>query len=116
MTSALSGAQVWRLQAPLQAEVDKNVRHLNDLDSPTTGFHVRGGDKLQEDLNGVRSAPPLRPLRLRKGLIRHDVLSGGCLHDTPAQSAGTLLQQESLSGIMMMMILTAVTDSRFHLK
>ena len=51
--------QVWRLQAPLQAEVDKNVRHLKDLDPPTVGFHVRGGDKLQEDMNGVRKAPPL---------------------------------------------------------
>ena len=67
--SALSGAQVWRLQAPLQADVDRNVRHLADLDPPTVGFHVRGGDKLQEDQNGVRPAPLLCPLCPKRGSL-----------------------------------------------
>ena len=61
LRQAFAGPQVWRLQAPLQAEVDKSVRHLDDLDPPTVGFHVRGGDKLHEDLNGVRPAVPSFP-------------------------------------------------------
>ncbi|KAK9838524.1 hypothetical protein WJX81_005090 [Elliptochloris bilobata] len=52
----LALAQVWRLQVPLQAEADKHLRHLADLDQPTIGFHVRGGDKFHEDRDGNRTS------------------------------------------------------------
>ena len=50
------GRQVWRLQVALQAEADMHLRHLELADPPTVGFHVRGGDKLDEDKNGASAS------------------------------------------------------------
>lgn len=53
------GRQVWRLQVSLQAEADTHLRHLELADPPTVGFHVRGGDKLDEDKNGASASSSL---------------------------------------------------------
>ena len=50
------GRQVWHLQVSLQAEADAHLRYLELADPPTVGFHVRGGDKLDEDRNGASAS------------------------------------------------------------
>ncbi|CAL8463227.1 g2761 [Coccomyxa elongata] len=41
--------QVWRLQPQFREEVDEALKVLKSYKKPTIAFHVRGGDKLNED-------------------------------------------------------------------
>jgi len=55
--------QVWNLKPHVRLAVDPMLARLELADKPTIGFHVRGGDKLQEDKIGCAAAPsaPGRP-------------------------------------------------------
>ncbi len=44
--------QVWNLKPHVLAAVDPLLARLELEDKPTIGFHVRGGDKLDEDKKG----------------------------------------------------------------
>ena len=44
--------QVWNLKPHVLAAVDPLLARLELEDKPTIGFHVRGGDKLDEDKMG----------------------------------------------------------------
>ena len=49
--------QLWRPQEWVQARVDYKLRALASYPQPTIGFHIRGGDKGEEDVLRVRCLP-----------------------------------------------------------
>ena len=51
------GRQVWNLKPHVKLAVDPMLARLALAEKPTIGFHVRGGDKLQEDKIGCAAAP-----------------------------------------------------------
>ena len=42
-------SQVWEYKPGVQDAVDLVLAQLEHMQKPTIGFHVRGGDKLNED-------------------------------------------------------------------
>jgi hypothetical protein len=52
--------QVWNLKPHVRLAVDPMLARLELADKPTIGFHVRGGDKLQEDKIGCAAAPSVQ--------------------------------------------------------
>ena len=44
--------QVWKYTPWVQEALDPLVAQLELLEKPTIGFHIRGGDKLDEDKAG----------------------------------------------------------------
>jgi hypothetical protein len=53
--------QVWTFTDWVQAELDPVLEELSQMPAPRVGFHIRGGDKLSEDVQLV-TASPLSPL------------------------------------------------------
>ena len=50
----LCGLQLWRFQGWVQRKVDVKLAALEQAAKPTIGFHIRGGDKGEEDVLRVR--------------------------------------------------------------
>ena len=48
--------QLWRLQEWVQAKIDPRLAALADAPKPTIGFHIRGGDKGEEDVLRVSAS------------------------------------------------------------
>ena len=46
--------QVWTFAPWVQDELDAVMEELASMPKPTMGFHIRGGDKLSEDVQLVR--------------------------------------------------------------
>jgi hypothetical protein len=49
MKLATCALQLWKFRPRVQQLVDKTLSRIRGLPPPTIGFHVRGGDKLNED-------------------------------------------------------------------
>lgn len=59
--------QVWKFSKWVQDELDPVLEELAQMPAPRMGFHIRGGDKLSEDVQlvGVMLVPsdyPLHPV------------------------------------------------------
>ena len=54
---ALAAAQLWRLHDWVQRKVDARLALLEGAVPPTIGFHIRGGDKGEEDVLRVKMLP-----------------------------------------------------------
>jgi len=46
--------QVWKFTAWVQDELDHVLEELSQMPAPRMGFHIRGGDKISEDVQLVR--------------------------------------------------------------
>ena len=51
---SLCGLQLWRFQGWVREKVDAKLAALEQAAKPTIGFHIRGGDKGEEDVLRVR--------------------------------------------------------------
>ena len=49
-------AQVWNLRPHVKTVVEPLLEQLDLEPKPTIGFHIRGGDKLAEDILGCEMA------------------------------------------------------------
>ena len=49
-----AAVQLWRLQEWVQQKVDARLALLEQAVKPTIGFHIRGGDKGEEDVLRVK--------------------------------------------------------------
>ena len=47
-------AQVWTFSSWVQHQVDPVLQEIADMAGPRIAFHIRGGDKLSEDVELVR--------------------------------------------------------------
>lgn len=55
-----SALQVWRFNDWVKDQLEPVMEELHDMPAPRMAFHIRGGDKLSEDVRLVRSCH--RPL------------------------------------------------------
>jgi hypothetical protein len=51
--------QAWVFQPWVKDVVDKRLRELEGAKKPTIGFHIRWGDKIEEDILFVRALSPV---------------------------------------------------------
>jgi len=51
--------QAWVFQPWVQSVIDKSLKALAEAKGPTMGFHIRWGDKIEEDILFVSPLPTL---------------------------------------------------------
>ena len=56
---AVGALQVWRFNDWVKDQLEPVMEELHELPAPRMAFHIRGGDKLSEDVQLVRRRPHL---------------------------------------------------------
>ena len=70
LNSRVDALQIWRFNGWVKDQLEPVMEELHDMPAPRMAFHIRGGDKLSEDVQLVRRhQPALKPPSLAATLV-----------------------------------------------
>ena len=61
--------QIWRFKDWVKDQLEPVMEELHEMPAPRMAFHIRGGDKLSEDVQLVRRTPLCRSVHVPQAVL-----------------------------------------------